>query len=285
MPSVMLQQKFDHYERLELQGKMVWVPRPVPLSKKPLVEREEELSQAMAAWLAMDGLPSLNFRLFGPPGTGKNALVYHLAAILKKDLYIINGHQELGPEDIACSATMTSSQMIEYVASPLFAAMLKGGICFFDEIGKAPVAALDTLASVLDDRRTLTSVLAGMHIRAHDDFLFCAALNEEEEEGLGLPGFLDERTRPAIRVGYPSPGIMEKILRTHLPMASDIWLKIFLRKVDSTLSPRSAITILSYAYRLARQDGVENPSTRQVCAYLKSASKQAGAENKKTGTS
>jgi len=268
MTALAQEKMFDHYERIEMEGKMVWLPRPTILPGRPLVDREDVLSRAMAAWLAMEGLSPLNFRLYGPPGTGKNALVYRLAQIVERDLYIINGHQELGPEDIACSATMTSSQTIEYVASPLFAAMLRGGICFFDEIGKAPTAALDPLASVLDDRRSLTSVLAGIHIKAHQDFLFCAALNENEEEGLGLPGFIDERTRPAIRVDCPSTAVLEQILKAHLPKIDETWFEVFLSNFDHRLSPRGAITLLGYAYRLARQDGVTRLTKKAVRDYL-----------------
>jgi MoxR-like ATPase len=198
------------------------------------------------------------------------------------DLYIINGHQELGPEDIACSATMTSSQTIEYVASPLFAAMLRGGICFFDEIGKAPTSALDPLASALDDRRTLTSVLAGIHLKAQDDFLFCAALNEDEEEALGLPEFIDERTRPAIRVGHPPPEVMDRILRAHLKTAADKWFEVFLKHFNKGLSPRGAITLLSYAYRLSLLAGNPKPGERQIRDYLKRARDEVKVDHHET---
>ena len=260
--------RFSHYERVELEGKIIRVPYPVAIPRPVLEDRPDLITRGLAAWLNIADLPPLNFRLYGPPGSGKNALVYQLAQTLGKDLYIINGHQELGPEDVACSATMTAQQSIEYVASPLFAAMLRGGICFFDEIGKAPTAALDPLASVLDDRRTLTSVLAGIHLKAHSEFLFCAALNQDEEEGLGLPGFIDERTRPAIKVDYPAAAIMERILRIHLPNAGDAWFKVFLSKYQKGISPRGIITLLSYAFRLSQQEGNQHPSPRQIKAYM-----------------
>lgn len=260
-----------HYERVELEGKIIRLPEPAVIPTQDLVVRKNLLHRVMAAWLPLDGLPPLNFRLFGPPGGGKNALVYLSALTLGKPLYIINGHQELGPEDIALSATMTSQHKIEYVASALFAAMYRGAICFFDEIGKAPIGALDPLASVLDDRRSLTSVLAGIHLQAHPDFLFCCALNQNEEEGLGLPGFIDERTRPAIKVDFPPPAVLEDILRKHLRQAPNAWFKVFMAHFADGVSPRSAIKIMNYAYRLALRDGNTKPRAQQIRAYLRQA--------------
>jgi len=253
---------FQNYERVEIQGKSIWIPYSVNIPQGPFVGRADIMEKALAAWTSLDGLLPLNFRLYGPPGVGKNAIVYELARILKKDLYIINGHEELGPEDIACSATMTSKNTIEYVASPLFAAMLRGGIFFFDEIAKAPTSALDPLASVLDERRTLSSVLAGIHLKANDDFLFCAALNQDEEEGIGLSGFIDERTRPAIYVGYPKATELEAILKAQLPMLGKQWIEVFILEFkDKELSPRTAINLLSYAFRLYKNS---NQTTKQV---------------------
>ncbi|OGF63795.1 MAG: hypothetical protein A2Y62_09180 [Candidatus Fischerbacteria bacterium RBG_13_37_8] len=270
MTLTQLEQRTKNYERMEIEGKMVWVPNPVRIPQWPFVGRETLIEKGLAAWARFDGMLPLHYRLYGPPGTGKNAIIYEIARILKKELYIIQGHQELGPEDVACSATMTSKSTIEYVASPLWAAAYRGGICLFDEIGKAPQAALDPLASLLDDRRTITSVLAGLQLKAHDEFLFCAILNEDEEEGVGLPGFIDERTRPAIRVGYPPLVELEQILNSRLPMLDGKWRKAFLSEFkNETLSPRIAIILLDNAYRMyRRKHGNKLPMEDEVVYYL-----------------
>lgn len=272
------------YECQEIEGKRVLVPLPVTIPRIEFVERQDVIEKALAAWMTIEGLAPLHFRLYGPPGVGKNAIVYRLAQLLGKDLYIINGHEELDAEDIACTAVMGSRNEIEYVASPIFAAVRRGGICFFDEIGKAPTAALDPLASLLDDRRSLTSVLAGIQLRATVDFLFCAALNEDEEEGLGLPGFIDERTRPAIHVGYPSGDILGKILRSHYPMAVDTWFRAFLHEYkDETVSARCAITSIGYAYRMALRDGNTDLGEKEVVEYLRRT--EAEVDKRRTGKS
>lgn len=272
MDKISVERQFDHYERFEIGGKIVWVPGPVNIPEFRFVGREEIIEKALSAWAEFDGQSPLNFRFYGPPGVGKNAIVYELARILKKDLYIINGHEELGPEDIACSATMTSRNTIEYVASPFFAGMLKGGIVFFDEIGKAPPGALNPLASVLDDRRTLTSVLAGIRLKAHEGFRFCAALNETEEGG-GLPPFLDERTRPAIHVGYPSLQEMQGILESRFSGPHDQWIKVFLSEFNSPgMSARNVIKLLEYATRLYanKNRGGGKPTKKEIKDLLSS---------------
>ena len=261
----------ENYRPVELEGKPIWVPRPDRIPEFTFIEREDLVTKAMAAWVSIDGIGPLHFRLWGPPGCGKNCLVYHLARTMGRDLYIINGHQELGPEDIACSATMTSDQKVVYVGSPLLAAALFGGIAYFDELGKAPTSALDPLASLLDDRRTLTSVLAGLHIKAHREFLFCAALNDDEERGLGLPRYIDERTRPSIYVGPPSPPVMEQILRRHLPTNADRWLGTFKASCQDSISPREALKHLGFAYRLSLMDGNRNPTASEMEEYIEKA--------------
>jgi hypothetical protein len=266
------------YPLVEIQGIKVRVPHPDTIPRFDFVEREDVLDQALAAWMAADGLPPLSFRLFGPPGVGKNAIVYQLARILKKRLYVLNGNEELDAEDIACSARMTSADSVEYVASPLFAAMLNGGIFFFDEIGKAPPGALNPLASVLDARRTLTSVLAGIHLEAHPEFLFCAALNEDEETAGRLPEFLQERLSPAIHVGLPPIATLRKILQGYFSQADERWVAIYVQEFwNEEFSPREAITQLQWAQNMARRDRGSRPTETEIREYLRKTNGKKGA--------
>ena len=163
----------DGYEKVKIQGKSVWVPPPDEIPSLAYIERDDDLiNNALSTWMDIDGLPPEHFRLYGPPGVGKNYTIYRLAQILKKDLYILNGNEELTSEEVACGVTQTSTGSFTYVASPLFAAMLRGGIFFFDEIAKFPPSALNSLASVLDDLRTIRSGQAVITLKAHRDFLF-----------------------------------------------------------------------------------------------------------------
>ena len=271
----------EKYEWVEIRGAMVGFPPPDKIPDFHVVEREDLIEKALAAWKPLDGLPPLNFRLYGPPGGGKNALVYGLAQILHKPLYIQLGHEVQDPRDLACTPQMTRRGDIVYTAKAIFAAMLKGGICFFDELDKATESALHPLASVLDDRRSLDVDQVGIRIKAHEDFLFCASSNEDEEVGPGLPGFIDERTRPAFYVGYPDYRTLEKILRSHLPMAADIWFRVFLEEFgNEQVCPRVSRELLTFAYRLS-PGGKAVVSEADVRACLEKAKEDVDLRERK----
>jgi MoxR-like ATPase len=233
----------------------------------------------MASWLDLDGDGSLHFRVSGPPGVGKNELVYYLAReVERKPLYIMHGHEELTPEDIACTARITQDNRVEYVGSPLLAAMVRGGICFFDEIGKVPSRSLSLLASVLDDRRTLTSVLAGFSVKAHPGFRFCAAMNDADAATYGLPGYIDERLRPAFKIDYPPLEEIMTIVNNGVSAATSILLEQFRLWAVSrdTLSPREALTLVSYACRLHHRRGGGDLTAAAADALIAEAAEFVG---------
>jgi len=268
----------DGYEEIHIAGSRVFVPPPEVIPDEPFVGRKDLIEKTLAAWSTLDGTPPLHFRLYGPPGTGKNALVYELARIFEKDLYIIEGNDDLRVEDIACVPVIDrkDTNSLYYVASPLFAAMLRGGIAFFDEIAKAPHGALAALASVLDRRETLTSTMAAIRIKAEPGFLFCAALNENDETGIGLPEYIKDRISPAIYVGNPSIAELGMIINSQLRGNSDIWIEGFISLFkDNSLSPRSAIKLIGNAIKLYKHGEVTHTSpelnTTTVHKYLKKA--------------
>ena len=265
-------------ERIVEGDRPLHLPWPDDIPEVALVGCERILKQARAAWFPADGGPPQSFRLCGPPGVGKNSIVYHLARHLGRDLYMLVGNEELKPEDIACTPVFTSTDRIEYVASPLYAAMRRGGIFFFDEIGKAPSGALSPLVSVLDDRRTLTSVQAGLTIRAHPDFLFCAALNEDEEAGGRLPDPIAERLSIVISVGIPSIETLRKILDTTLPAVDRRWIDIYLRDFwKDGVSPRAARDHVRHAHSIAGQDAKETGRSPKTEGAIRSYLEMAGS--------
>jgi hypothetical protein len=250
----------------------VLLPDPDWVPARPLIGRVDLVRQCAAAWATLDGEGPLHFRLVGPPGVGKNELIYHLAReVERKPLWIMQGHEELQPEDVACTARITSENRIEYVGSGLLAAMVRGGICFFDEIGKVPSRSLSLLASVLDGRRAVTSVLAGFTARAHPDFRFCAALNDADAAIGGLPAYIDERIRPAFRMGYPPIDELMGILESR-GRGTEVLLERFrLWACGRELSPRGALHILGYAHRLLGSRATKQVTIREADNLIRSA--------------
>jgi RND family efflux transporter MFP subunit len=68
---------------------------------------------------------------------------------------------------------------IEYTASPLVTAMLRGGVCILDEGNRMSEKSWASLAQLLDNRRYVESIVAGVKIKAHADFRFCATMNDD----------------------------------------------------------------------------------------------------------
>jgi len=224
----------------------------------PYVDTKDHLiDKCLAAWRSEDShSPPLDFRLVGPPGVGKNATVYALAARRGQALYIIQGHEELTAEDLVVSATLGRDGKVEYLASALLAAMLRGGICFIDELGKMRPRAQAPLASGLDSRRTLYSALLGRSFEAHPDFRFCAAYNSTDADGFDLAPWLRRRTIPEFAVSLPDLDTLESIVRKHTGEQSGLWGKIAerLKQMNSVkkleVDAGTAIRLLSYVRRL-----------------------------------
>src|ERR1700693_126242 len=183
-------------ETVWIQHHEINLARPFHPGPKSFVGRETELRMCRAAWridalrnsLRNDGAPALSFRLQGPPGVGKNELVYQLARELTSPLYVMQGHEEFTPEDLSLVLAPTTRsetgmpQSLSLRASPLATAIHLGGLFFFDEINRVPERSLAALASVLDGRLNLYSAMTGLLIEPRDDqarrdFRFCCALN------------------------------------------------------------------------------------------------------------
>lgn len=179
--------------------------------------REDQLRMIFASWIGSASHPPLCPLMVGEPGVGKNRIVYELAAITGLPLYILQGHEDITAEDLACTVRFADDTVdhgaqhrMEYVLSPLVTAMRNGGICFIDEIGKIRPRALSLLVSVLDERRYIDSTLLGERIEAAPAFRFVAATNTGEE--YELPEFLRSRLKPVVQVGFPSEDMISDII-------------------------------------------------------------------------
>ena len=154
---------------------------------------------------------------------------------------------------------LAESGKIAYHASPLVSAMLTGGVCVLDEGNRMNEKSWASLAPLLDHRRYVESVIAGITIHAHRDFRVCVTMNEDEST-YEVPDYIQSRLQPSLTLGFPDRDDEMEILRYHLPFAPADLLSItveFLQQAHSLkldFSPRDGINLLRYAIKRMSQN-------------------------------
>ena len=228
------------------------------------VGQEELVKQLLAAWLVVDDadLP-LNPRLLGKPGVGKTSLAYATARSQGREVYFFQATMNTRPEDLIVTPVIADNQRIKYVASPLVTAMLRGGVCILDEGNRMGEKCWASLAPLLDGRRYVESIVAGIKIQAHDDFRFCATMNEDAST-FEIPEYVDSRLQPKIFVDFPEAEEEQRILKDNLPFADDEMLDYvvdFLQRAHrggERYTVRDGINVARYALKLVKANG-DNP--------------------------
>lgn len=152
--------------------------------------------------------------------------------------------------------------------------MLRGGAVVLDEGNRMPEKSWASLAPLLDDRRSIDSVVAGITLTAHADFR-CAITMNEDDSAFEIPDYILSRLQPGIALPFPPEEEELQILRYNLPHAPEELLRIcvgFLQKahgLDLPYSVRDGIHSVRFAQKLHRQqardwDRLFNKATRQV---------------------
>ena len=138
-----------------------------------------------------------------------------------------------------------------------------------------------SLASLLDHRRYVESIVAGIQICAHTDFRCCVTMNEDAST-YEVPEYILSRLQPTLKVDFPDREHELAILRYHLPFASAEILDLtvgFLQKahkLDLGFSVRDGIHIVQYALKRLAQDS-SHPLSRDI-AWKESLMKVLGEE-------
>lgn len=252
---------------------------PEPLSKRDFVEvdgirlrlchpnrtdsewigQDEILQQLLACWLVVDerDLP-LCPRLAGPPGIGKTALGTAGTRARDQELYIYQCTADTRPEDLLITPVLAQNGNIAYHASPLVTAMIRGGVCLLDEGNRMNEKSWASLAPLLDHRRYVESIVAGVSIPAHPDFR-CAVTMNEDESTYEVPDYILSRLQPTLSIGFPDKQDEMAILQYHLPFAEIEMLALtveFLQashKLKLDFSPRDGINLLRLATKRMKQ--------------------------------
>lgn len=246
------------------------------------IGQEEVLMQIMACWMivAKEDMP-LSPRIIGMPGIGKTTLGMVAARARKQPLYIFQCTSDTRPEDLLVTPVLAESGKISYHASPLVSAMVKGGICILDEGNRMNEKSWASLAPLLDHRRYVESIIAGIMISAHPEFRACVTMNHDEST-FEVPDYILSRLQPTLQLPMPSQKDEMEILKYHIPFASDELLEmtvIFLQRshqLDLDFSPRDGIHILQYAIKRMSQDKT-HPMSKDD-AWKESVEKVLGKE-------
>jgi len=233
------------------------------------VGQEELITQVLASWLVIgeDDMP-LSPRLVGRPGVGKTTLAYHAGRTLGRPVYLFQATMDTRPEDLIVTPVISDQGKIRYMASPVVSAMLRGGIAVIDEGNRMSEKSWASLAPLLDSRRYVESIVAGIKIKADPEFRFCTTMNDDAST-FELPEYIHSRLQPQIQIDFPERDEELLILKSNLPFADEeilLYVVDFLQaahEADERYSVRDGINIARYALkRLAGQKGRVSPGGR-----------------------
>ncbi|MBW1767633.1 MAG: AAA family ATPase [Deltaproteobacteria bacterium] len=250
-------------------------PDEVPMT---WVGQEELVTQVLAAWIVIgdDDLP-LNPRLIGKPGVGKTTLAYHSGRTLNRPVYIFQATMDTRPEDLIVTPVISEAGKVKYMASSIVSAMIKGGIAIIDEGNRMSEKSWASLAPLMDIRRYVESIVAGIKIKAHPDFRLCTTMNDDAST-FELPEYIHSRLQPQIFIDFPERDEELLILKTNLPFADEEILNYvvdFLQiahEADERYSVRDGINIARYALKRLVGSGERLTSSgrrERIAEYMK----------------
>jgi MoxR-like ATPase len=242
----------EHESKINIQGVEIALGFPDEFNFQ-WIGQGDVLDQLLAAWLVVDenDIP-LNPRLIGKPGVGKTTLAYAAAKKLKKDVYIYQCTMDTRPEDLLITPVVDKSGGIRYVASSLVTAMIKGGVCILDEANRMSEKSWASLAPLLDTRRYIESIVAGLKVSAHPEFRICVTMNDDAST-FEIPEYIHSRLQPQIYLDFPETEEERRILRENLPFIDEHILNYvvhFLQRAhaaNENYTVRDGINIARYA--------------------------------------
>jgi MoxR-like ATPase len=242
----------EQESRIHIQGVEIALGFPDEL-KFEWIGQRDVMDQLLAAWLVVDkdDIP-LNPRLIGKPGVGKTTLAYAAAKKLNKQVYIFQCTMDTRPEDLLITPVVDKSGGIRYVASSLVTAMIRGEVCILDEANRMSEKSWASLAALLDTRRYVESIVAGLKVSAHPEFRICVTMNDDAST-FEIPEYIHSRLQPQIYLDFPEAEEEKRILRENLPFVDEVimdYVVNFLQKAhanNENYTIRDGINIARYA--------------------------------------
>jgi len=249
------------------------------------VGQQELMDQMLAAWLVLDKNDQpLNPRLIGKPGVGKTTLAYAAGRRLGREVFIFQATVDTRPEDLLVTPVISGEGRIQYMASPVVTAMIRGAVLVLDEGNRMSEKSWASLAPLLDTRRYAESLVAGIKIRAHPDFRLVATMNDDAST-FEIPEYIHSRLQPQILIDFPEADEERLILEKNMPFAdSDLldYLVAFLQlahRHDERYTVRDGLNIGRYALKLRRAALEKNRPDKGLARFVFQATQQIlGAE-------
>ncbi|MBW1711049.1 MAG: MoxR family ATPase [Deltaproteobacteria bacterium] len=244
------------------------------------VGQEELMDQMMAAWLIVDksDLP-LHPRLIGKPGVGKTTLAYAAGKRIGREVYLFQATVDTRPEDLLVTPVISGEGKIRYMASPVVTAMIRGGVLVLDEGNRMSEKSWASLAPLLDDRRYIESLVAGVKVKADPGFRLVATMNDDAST-FEIPEYIHSRLQPQILIDFPSAEEEHLILKKNMPFAEEDLLSYivsFLQLAhhsDERYTVRDGVNIGRYAMKLAQADRDQGKTGQGVTNYIHQAALQ-----------
>ena len=265
---------------VEIEGVTLHLAHPdeLPVS---WVGQQELMRQLLAAWMVLNesDLP-MNPRLLGKPGVGKTTLAYAAAKRMNQDVYIMQATLDTRPEDLLITPVIEGERKLRYVASPLVTAMIRGGVCILDEGNRMSEKSWASLAPLLDNRRYIESIVAGVKIKADPAFRLVSTMNDDAST-FELPEYIHSRLQPQIWIDFPERDEEYLILRENLPFADDQvlnYVTTFLQRAhaaDERYTVRDGINIGRFALKLR---GFATDRVHEIAALETAVRKTLGEE-------
>jgi MoxR-like ATPase len=233
------------------------------------IGQQETMKQLLAAWSVVDDadLP-MNPRLLGKPGVGKTTLAYAAARRLDQDVYIFQATMDTRPEDLLITPVIDRQGSIRYVASPLVTAMIRGGVAILDEGNRMSEKSWASLAPLLDNRRYIESIVAGVKVKADPGFRMVATMNDDAST-YELPEYIHSRLQPQIHLDFPEHEEEKRILQENLPFSDDRILEYVTRflqaahAADEPFTVRDGVNVARYALKLI-EGRIEDETAREA---------------------
>ncbi len=240
---------------IEVDGVTIHLARPDQIETN-WVGNMDVLNQLLACWIVIhpEDLP-LNPRLVGRPGVGKTTLAAAAAKKLERPTYIFQATMDTRPEDLLISPVIAEGNKIKYVASSLVTAMIEGGVAILDEGNRMGEKSWASLAPLLDHRRYVESIVAGVKIKAHPQFRFATTMNEDSST-YEIPEYIQSRLQPQIYIDFADANEEKEILRANMPYSPEEVVEYvvnFLQKShanDEPYSVRDGINITRMVLKL-----------------------------------